>query len=75
MLRNIVYLAALRMSRKGKPLADFRERLLDRIAKPQIAVASCRKILRLIYAMVRDDAVFEPGRLAVADFEPATIGR
>jgi len=75
LLRNIVYLAALRMSRKGKPLADFRERLLDRIAKPQIAVASCRKILRLIYAMVRDDAVFEPGRLAVADLEPATIGR
>lgn len=75
LLRNIVYLAALRMSRKGKPLAEFRERLLDRIAKPQIAVASCRKILRLMYAMARDDAVFEPGRLAVADLELETISR
>jgi len=73
LLRNIVYLAALRMGREGKPLAEFRERLLDRIAKPQIAVAGCRKILRLMYAMARDDAAFEPGRLAVANLEPAKI--
>jgi transposase len=39
LLRQIVYMAALRMCRQGRPLREFRNRLLDRIAKPQITVA------------------------------------
>jgi transposase len=69
LLRRIVYMAALRMSKKGRPLAGFRERLLDRLAKPQITVACCRKLLRLIYAVVRDESAYQPGRLAVSDPE------
>jgi transposase len=69
LLRRIVYLAALRMSKQGRPLADFRARLLDRLAKPQITVACCRKLLRLIYAVVRDESAYQPGRLAVSDPE------
>jgi len=65
LLRQILYLTALRMSRSGRPLEGFRERLLDRIAKPQIAIAGCRKLLRLMHAMVRDGKVYQPGRLAV----------
>lgn len=71
LLRRIVYMAALRMCRQGRPLREFRDRLLDRIAKPQITVACCRKLLRLMYAMVRDGVAYQPGRLAVADPEQA----
>jgi transposase len=71
LLRQIVYMAALRMCRQGRPLREFRNRLLDRIAKPQITVACCRKLLRLMYAMVRDGVAYQPGRLAVADPEQA----
>jgi transposase len=67
LLRRIVYMAALRMCRQGRPLREFRDRLSDRIAKPQITVACSRKLLRLMYAMVRDGVAYEAGRLAVAD--------
>ena len=71
LLRRIVYMAALRMCRRDRPLREFRDRLLDRIAAPQITVACCRKLLRLMYAMVRDGVAYQPGRLAVADPEQA----
>jgi transposase len=71
LLRRMLYLAALRMSKSGWPLAEFHERLLPRLAKPQIAVACSRKLLRLIFAMVREGVGYEPGRLAVPE-APAT---
>ena len=65
LLRRIIYLAALRMSKQGRPLAEFHDRLLGRLAKPQIAVACSRKLLRMVFAIVRDGTGYQPNRLAV----------
>jgi transposase len=64
LLRRIIYLAALRMGKHGRPLAEFHDRLLERLAKPQIAVACSRKVLRMMFAIVRDGSVYQPDRLA-----------
>jgi len=66
LLRRYLYLAALRLSKPGSPLAEFHDRLLPIKAKPQIAVAACRKLVRVMVAVVRDGADYEAGRLAVA---------
>jgi transposase len=71
MLRRYLFLAACRLSRQGAPLHSFHRRLTTRMAKPQVLVGSCRKLLRLMVAMVRDDKPYEPGRLAVAVAEAA----
>jgi transposase len=65
LLRRYLYLAALRLSKPGSPLAEFHDRLLPSKAKPQIAVAACRKLVRLMVAVVRDGVNYEAGRLAV----------
>lgn len=65
LLRRIIFLAALRMSKRGRPLAEFHDRLLDRLAKPQIAVACSRKLLRMMFAVVRDGKNYQPKRVAV----------
>jgi len=65
LLRRILFLAALRMSKQGQPLAVFHDRLSERLAGPQVGVAGCRKLLRLIYAIARDGVSYVPGRLAV----------
>jgi len=64
LLRRIIFLAALRMGKRGRPLAEFHDRLLERLAKPQIAVACSRKLLRMMFAIVRDGTVYQPDRLA-----------
>ena len=66
LLRRYLYLAALRLSKPGSPLAEFHDRLLPAKAKPQIAVAACRKLVRVMVAVVRDGVNYEAGRLAVA---------
>ena len=65
LLRRIIFLAALRMGKQGRPLAEFHDRLLERLAKPQIAVACSRKLLRMMFAIVRDGTAYQPNRLAV----------
>jgi transposase len=65
LLRRIIFLAALRMGKQGRPLAEFHDRLLERLAKPQIAVACSRKLLRMMFAIVRDGTAYQPDRLAV----------
>jgi transposase len=65
LLRRIIFLAALRMGKQGRPLAEFHDRLLERLAKPQIAVACSRKLLRVMFAIVRDGTVYQPDRVAV----------
>jgi transposase len=65
LLRQYLYLAALRLSKRGQPLTDFHDRLLPAKARPQIAVALCRKLVRLMVAVVRDEVDYEVGRLAV----------
>jgi transposase len=71
LLRMILFLAALRLSKEGRPLNEFHERLAERLAKPQVAVACSRKLLRLMYAMVRDQVDYQPGMLAVSAQEAA----
>ena len=71
LLRKIIFLAALRLSKEGRPLNEFHDRLVDRLAKPQVAIACSRKLLRLIYAMVRDRTDYQPGLLAVSVQEAA----
>ena len=66
LLRRIIFLAALRMGKQGRPLAEFHDRLLERLAKPQIAVACSRKLLRMMFAIVRDGTTYQPNRLAVS---------
>ena len=44
--------------------AEFHDRLLGRLAKPQIAVACSRKLLRMMFAMVRDGTDYQPDRLS-----------
>jgi len=65
LLRHYLFLAALRMSKRGGSLREFRDRLQPRKAGPQIAVGGCRKLLRLLFALVRDNKPYEPGRLGV----------
>ncbi|MBU2500861.1 IS110 family transposase [bacterium] len=71
LLRRIVFLAALRMSKEGRPLAEFHGRLGERLAKPQVAVAGARKLLRMMYALARDGVDFREEMLAVKRSEAA----
>jgi transposase len=71
LLRRIIFLAALRLSKEGRPLKEFHDRLAERLAKPQVAVACSRKLLRLMYAMVRDGVDYQPGLLAISGQEAA----
>lgn len=71
LLRRILYLAAWRLSKEGRPLNEFHDRLAERLAKPQVAVACSRKLLRLMHAMVRDQVDYQPGMLAVSVQEAA----
>jgi hypothetical protein len=65
LLRQQLFLAALRLSRSGGPLREFRNRLRERKTGPEVAVGGCRKLLRLLFALVRDGEVYMPGRLGV----------
>jgi transposase len=65
LLRRVLYLAAVRLSRSGLPLAEFHGRLSARIEKPQVFVAACRKLVRVMMALVRDDVRYQERRLAV----------
>lgn len=64
LLRRQLFLAACRLSKTGAPLGTFRQRLSGK-AGPVVMVSACRKLLRLLVALVRDDRVYEPGRLGV----------
>jgi transposase len=66
LLRHQLYLAALRSGRRGGALEVFHDRLRERKTGPQVAVAGCRKLLRLLFALVRDGQEYEPGRLGVS---------
>lgn len=62
LLRRFLYLAALRLSKKGSPFVEFHDRLLPTKAKPQIAVAISRKLLRVMVALVRDGIAYNVDR-------------
>ena len=63
-LTGALFLAALRLSKPGSPLEDFHGRLIGHKPRPMVIVGACRKLLRLMVALVRDGKRFEPGRLA-----------
>ncbi len=66
LLRHQLFLAALRLGKHGGVLEEFHDRLRTRKAGPQVAVGGCRKLLRLLFALVRDGETYEPGRLGVS---------
>jgi transposase len=65
LLRRQLYLAAMRLAKEGEPLGGYRERLKPRVVGPKIMVGGCRKLIRLMVALVRDGRPYEPGRLGV----------
>lgn len=68
LLRWILYFAALRQSQPGMPLYDFYQRLRGNgVHKMKALVAVARRLLRIMFALVRDSkeyTVEEPVRLA-----------
>jgi transposase len=70
-LRRWLYMAVLRLCQRGGVLRAFYERLearwerAPRKASPKSLVAACRKLLRVIYALVRDERSYEAGRLGL----------
>jgi hypothetical protein len=61
MLRHVLYMAALGMTREGRPLGSFYERLREDngVHKVKALVAASRKLLRALFAVVRDDVEFD----------------
>jgi transposase len=59
LLRKILYFAALQTIRKNGILHEYYQRLVSRGMKKIVAlVAASRKLLRIIFALVRDDSEF-----------------
>jgi len=59
LLRKILYFSALQTIRKNGVLHEYYQRLVSRGMKKIVAlVAASRKLLRIIFALVRDDSEF-----------------
>jgi transposase len=59
LLRKILYYAAIQTIRKNGILHDYYARLTDRVMKRMMAlVAVSRKLLGILYAIVRDDSEY-----------------
>lgn len=65
LLRRQLFLAVCRRSRTGAPLGTFHRRVRARRPGPVVLVGGCRKLLRLMVALVRDNTRYEPGRVGV----------
>ncbi len=59
LLRKILYLAVLRQLRPQGLYVDFAKKHASNKPKPKIVVAAMRRMLRLIFAMVRDGKAFQ----------------
>lgn len=70
LLRTVLYFAALRQAKPGAPLYDFYMRLVSRgMVKIKAIVAVACKLVRLLFALVRDGRYYSeqrPCRCAVA---------
>jgi transposase len=71
LLRRQLFLAACRLSRFGAPLGTFHRRVSERRPGPVVLVGGCRKLIRLMVALVRDNKRYEPGRVGVPMPGPA----
>jgi transposase len=63
-LRRILYLAALRLLKRGAPFCDYYHRLRTRLAGTQAVVAVMRKLLRVLHAVVHRAQADDRLRLA-----------
>jgi len=72
LLRKMLYFASLNMVRKDGMFHDKYQSYLDRgMPKPKALVAISRKLLRMMYAIVRDHKEFDIGYLATNKLEAA----
>jgi transposase len=60
-LRWALCKAALTLCRSDKQQEAIRQRLIRRIGRPKANVAMGRRLLRILYAMIRDDKPFTRG--------------
>jgi transposase len=66
-LRKILYMAALRSARRGNPFRLYYQRLVDRgVERTAALVALMRKLLRIIWSLVRNSQEFDAQRLNAA---------
>jgi len=63
-LRRILYMAALRLLKRGAPYCGYYHRLRARVANTQAVVAVMRKLLRVVHALVHSGQAYDPVRLA-----------
>jgi transposase len=63
-LRRILYLAALRLLKRGAPFSGYYHRLRVRLAGTQAVVAVMRKLLRVLHAVVHRGQAYDRLRLA-----------
>ena len=65
LMRKLLYFAAMNMVRQGCIMERQYQRYLDRgMLKTKALIAVARKILRIIFAIVRDNSVFDCSRTA-----------
>lgn len=58
-LRRILYMAAIRMVVKGMPLRGLHEKMSPTKPTPKVVVAGMRRLVKAMFAMVRDSRSFE----------------
>jgi transposase len=65
MLRHALYMAVLGMTREDRPLSEFYDRLTEDngVNKVKALVAASRKLLRALFAVVRDNVEFNESLL------------
>jgi len=63
-LRRILYMAALRLLKRGAPLHGYYHHLRARLAGTPAVVAVMRKLLRVVHALVHSGQAYDALRLA-----------
>lgn len=69
-LRHMLHMAAMRMSAKGRPLHGLRQKMSPYKPGPVLLVAGTRRLLRTMFAMVRDGRPFEQ---TIFEVRPASV--
>lgn len=59
-LRQTLYLAGLRMCKKGSPYRAQYEKHLKTMKKPQAVIAIAKKLFRVLFALVKKNELFDP---------------
>lgn len=64
-LRQTLYLAGLRMCKKGSPYRAQYERYIKTMKKPQAVIAIAKKLFRVLYTLVKKNELFDPAYAVV----------